>query len=104
MVFRGLWILALLIALGLAAAAFAEPSTAPLGAARAALQTPQPLRDLAGDTPVALPPALSLDRRGLSYTHQFHLGGQRLHLRARGPLPRTAARRRFLGVQLELRF
>ncbi|NRA09887.1 MAG: hypothetical protein HRU02_17145 [Myxococcales bacterium] len=49
--------------------------------------------------------ALALERgSGLSYTRRLRFGQRSFEVRARGPLPRSAARRRFLGLQFELRF
>ena len=48
---------------------------------------------------------LALERgSGLSYTRTLRFGQRSFEVRARGPLPRSAARRRFLGLQFEFRF
>lgn len=105
MVRRSSWLLALLAVPALAAAAVAQPATTQHGVPRARLEPPRSLREVVPDPMVTLPPTLNLDRRsGFSYTHELQLGGQRLDLQASGPRPRTAARRRFWGLQLELRF
>lgn len=105
MAFRGAWNLALLTAVTLAAAATAEPSGGSRAARRDALGTVQPAPFSSGERSLDRPDTLRLDARsGLTYSRELQIGEQRLRFRARGPLPRTAARRRFLGVQLELRF
>ena len=57
------------------------------------------LRSFAEEHPLALERG-----SGLSYTHTLRFGRRSFEVRARGPLARSAARRRFLGLQFELRF
>lgn len=105
MAFQGPWNLVLLVAIGLATMVSAEPSDGRPGATGGTLEIRRPARAPAQAAAIGAQGGLRVDSRsGIAYTRELRLGDRHFHLRARAPLPRTAARRRFLGVQFELRF
>ena len=94
-----------LAAIGLAIAASAETPVPRPGPTRGALELSSQKVPPLPESSIGQPAALRLDpRSGFAYSRELQVGSQHFEFRARGPLPRTAARRRFLGMQLELRF